>query len=245
MSIPAVRIVASEVVKVPGAKEYREYTIEWIDAQGVVAESKHRYNDFIELHNSIPSLARTRFPASKSAFGLSSERAINERVALLQDYLRSLCDTLTADERVLLYNFLNVPIFEEANSGAPASAPAADSESDAPSGSFASASALAAKAVASAMAAPAKAATLVGAATPVTTASDAKESAPATDANQVPPVTKPVATASPAKFTPTVSFNVDPTSADGRVSLEIKGKGCKKNGGYGGAHDGRTMFSTP
>ena len=155
-----IRIAASDVVKPPGQREYREYTIVH-EAGGVAVESKHRYNDFLVLHERIPALAGMRFPAPKSIFGLSTESAINERVATLQSYLRFVADKLPPSERAPLNEFLNLT--------APATPAEAKPALAAPPGTLASASVLAANLAAKTAAAKAAApvvATAVPAAPP-------------------------------------------------------------------------------
>lgn len=220
------RIESSEVIKPAGQKEYREYTIVH-EADGVTAESRHRYSAFLELHERIPSLAGTRFPAPKSLFGFSNENAIHERVRALQEYLLALDETLEGDERALLCQFLNVPEVRAADAAGAEAEPLPRSRA---AGAAAEAAAWASAPLTSAPPAPAAARTQG----PAPAASAPAAAAPETEA---PP---------PAKFMPSVDLAVDPTSADGRVSLEIRSAHGGKHGkGAGGFALAERLLRTP
>jgi hypothetical protein len=190
---PTLKIPTSVLIKPEGQKEYREYVIE-CEVDGCVTVSRHRYNDFLVLHDSIPALAGSRFPAPKSIFNLNTDSAVTERIVTLQTYLQSLSDKLAPASRAPLDAFLGLAV------GPTAASPVA--RPSAPRGAFASAEVLA-KATA------ARAAEAAGTphAVPV----------PIT----APAVALPPPAAPTSKYTAAVDLTVDAQSADGRVSLKL------------------------
>jgi len=192
----SVTISGSDLVRDQSGKEYRVYTIVYEAADGTATESNHRYNDFLELHERLPSLAGTRFPAPKSMFGLNNESAIKERIGTLQDYLRFLLSKLEADERPPLEEFLNL----SAATVAPIT-PTQPQPPRAPPGALASASVLGAALVARV--------SETKVATPAKTAAALEADAP---------VTSPVVGMC---YTSSVNLNIDQNSADGRAAVKI------------------------
>lgn len=98
-------VVGSELRADAAGRVFRAYSVVYTPGGGVTHRTSHRYTDFVELHELIPSFRSAPFPVPKTVLPLTDPARIARRRAALEAYLVSLL-ALPEAERAPLHAFL-------------------------------------------------------------------------------------------------------------------------------------------